>query len=169
MSDPITVQPGPARWFPEMPPALPGEDDDAYTNRLTGAAGTPPYDHRRYRQCSIGLHDECSDPAGSRCQCPCHTALGKAELRLHKCEESLVALWAVAAGRLEHPASGIPLDAYRQRIVDGAAADAEKAMKSRPELADWYLRPAAEGDTALLPIEHLSRLASKPLPRVARP
>lgn len=62
------------RWYPEMPPALPGETDDQYTNRLTGAdkTGRRPYDHPRNRQCSLGYHEECSDPAGERCKCPCH-------------------------------------------------------------------------------------------------
>lgn len=87
-------------WFPHLPPDLPGESDDAFTDRLTGAAAvkylrehgadmdrlafedvlmaqlppevTIPYDHTRRRQCSINWHDECSDPAGERCQCPCH-------------------------------------------------------------------------------------------------
>lgn len=26
-----------------------------------------------YRQCSIGYHDECSDPRGDECRCQCHT------------------------------------------------------------------------------------------------
>lgn len=72
MSDETTVERG--RWYPEMPPALPGETDEQYTDRLTGADGTGrrPYDHPRNRQCSIGWHEECSDPAGERCKCPCH-------------------------------------------------------------------------------------------------
>lgn len=62
------------RWYPEMPPALPGEDNGEYTNRLIGARGPDlvPYDHMRRRQCSIGWLDECSDPAGEDCECPCH-------------------------------------------------------------------------------------------------
>lgn len=68
------------RWYPNQPPALPGEDDDAYTNRLLGAGGaTRPYDHSRNRQCSIGWHDECSDrrnigaiDKADGCGCPCH-------------------------------------------------------------------------------------------------
>jgi hypothetical protein len=62
------------RWYPNQPPALPGEDDDAYTNRLTGCLGPElrPYDHRRNRQCSIGWHEECSDRVGLSCECPCH-------------------------------------------------------------------------------------------------
>ncbi|HEX4395723.1 MAG TPA: hypothetical protein VH084_29960 [Mycobacterium sp.] len=62
------------RYYPEMPPGLPGETDAQYTDRLTGADRTErrPYDHRRNRQCSIGYHDECSDPAGEECECPCH-------------------------------------------------------------------------------------------------
>jgi len=59
----------------EMPPMLPGESHGDYTDRLTGADGTDriPYKEHRFRQCSIGWHDECSDPAGEECQCPCHT------------------------------------------------------------------------------------------------
>ena len=63
------------RYYPDKPPALPGETPDQYTDRLTGADRTNrrPYDHPRNRQCSIGYHDECSDPDGERCKCPCHT------------------------------------------------------------------------------------------------
>jgi hypothetical protein len=59
---------------PLMPPPLPSESDAEYTDRLTGADGTDrvPYKERRFRQCSIGYHDECSDPQGAECQCPCH-------------------------------------------------------------------------------------------------
>lgn len=59
-----------ANWYPKQPPMLPGEDSDAYTNRLLSNPG--PYDHRRNRQCSIGWHMECSDPIGASCKCPCH-------------------------------------------------------------------------------------------------
>lgn len=66
------VERGP--WFPGMPPALSGETSSRYTDRLTGADGTGrrPYDHHRRRQCSLGYHDTCSDPAGEDCECPCH-------------------------------------------------------------------------------------------------
>lgn len=77
MSDPFgpsipTVDGG--RFYPEMPPMLEGESLIAYTDRLTGAdkTGRVPYGHRRFRQCSIGYHEECSDPDGSECECPCH-------------------------------------------------------------------------------------------------
>lgn len=63
------------RWYPNMPPALPGETDEQYTNRLTGADRTDrvPYDHSRNRQCSIGYHEECSDRHNTgECGCPCH-------------------------------------------------------------------------------------------------
>lgn len=68
------------RWYPAPAPALDGETDDTYTNRLLGADGTDrrPYDHPRNRQCSIGYVTECSDPAGERCKCPCHTDPGPA-------------------------------------------------------------------------------------------
>ena len=77
--EPMSTTAERARYFPQRPPALPGEDHDTYTNRLTGALGEDqvPYDHPRNRQCSIGYHDECSDPAGARCKCPCHTGRGQ--------------------------------------------------------------------------------------------
>lgn len=37
-----------------------------------GKTGRVPYNHVRNRQCSIGYHDECTDPNGQRCKCPCH-------------------------------------------------------------------------------------------------
>lgn len=64
------------RWYPAPPPALPGETDDTYTDRLIGVRGEElrPYDHHRLRQCSIGWHSECSRhrDRDSACRCPCH-------------------------------------------------------------------------------------------------
>ena len=61
-------------YDPPMPPLLEGETAEEYTDRLTGADGTGrrPYAERRLRQCSIGYHDNCSDPDGIDCKCPCH-------------------------------------------------------------------------------------------------
>lgn len=87
------------RYYPEMPPGLPGETSAQYADRLTGAdqTGRSPYDHRRFRQCSIGFHDECSDPTGEQCECPCHEV---APLRMaagvHTNEE-----WEAQAWRLD--------------------------------------------------------------------
>lgn len=69
------TEPTTGRYYPDMPPMLDGENGGTYTDRLTGAdkAGRRPYDHARNRQCSIGYHDECSDPVGEFCKCPCHT------------------------------------------------------------------------------------------------
>lgn len=59
-----------------MPPMLPAETLEQYTDRLTGAdGGTPPYPEHRNRQCSIGYHDECTDTKG-KCKCPCHYPTG---------------------------------------------------------------------------------------------
>lgn len=70
-------------YYPNMPPWLEGEQRDAYTDRLTGADGTgrQPYNHRRFRQCSIGWHFECTDPNGEECECPCHDSAIDAEER----------------------------------------------------------------------------------------
>lgn len=133
-----------ARWFPEMPPALPGESDDAYTNRLTGAdqTGRVPYDHSRNRQCSIGWHAECSDPAGASCECPCHTPEGKLLDRVAQLEESVVSLWAIASGRLPEPGSKRP--GWDKRILDGEAGNVAEITARRPKLAEWYIRSTPE-------------------------
>lgn len=74
-------------------PAYPDSARDAgvgYTDYLTGAGAkergvnfaTDPktgknyvYTPSRNRQCSIGYHEECSDPDGESCGCPCHQLL----------------------------------------------------------------------------------------------
>jgi hypothetical protein len=77
MGEPLVAK---GRYYPEMPPALPGETDAMYSDRLTGAdrTGRRPYDHVRFRQCSLGWHGECSDPFGVECECPCHQTTGEA-------------------------------------------------------------------------------------------
>lgn len=62
------------RYYPDMPPMLPGENIYAYTDRLTGADRTDrqPYDHRRFRNCCLGWHGDCTDAWGAECECPCH-------------------------------------------------------------------------------------------------
>lgn len=79
----MTTTTQPARWYPNQPPALPGESDDAYTNRLLSGG---VFDHQRNRQCSIGWHGECSDRSHSgQCGCPCHDERRNAD--------ELVATW----------------------------------------------------------------------------
>lgn len=67
-------------------PAYPIAAKDAgvsYTDYLTGAHDKGPfnaaedganyvYTPHRNRQCSIGYHEECSDPEGEQCGCVCH-------------------------------------------------------------------------------------------------
>lgn len=115
----MTDQTERARWWPEPPPQLPGESDDAYTDRLTGAdrTGRVPYDHKRNRQCSIGWHGECSDPRGVSCQCPCHTAVGKLEKQAWELEESLAAAYGLVSGRLPARSEGWP-DRLRQGVAN---------------------------------------------------
>jgi hypothetical protein len=129
-----------ARWFPEKPPMLPGEGNDAYTNRLTGADGTDrvPYDHHRNRQCSISWHGECTDPAGKTCKCPCHTETGKLELQVWELEESVVLLWAVGSGTLSDTGQQRP--GWDKRLLIGETDTVREITARRPELADWYIR-----------------------------
>jgi hypothetical protein len=77
------------RWYPEMPPHLPGETLAQYTDRLVGTTGEKrvPYDHFRYRHCALGWHEECiylkpkghgsmrslADDRRFPCECPHHT------------------------------------------------------------------------------------------------
>jgi hypothetical protein len=138
------------RWYPAPPPALDGENVNAHTDRLTGAGrtGRSPYDHRRNRQCSIGWHSECTDPAGETCQCPHHTdempgdgnvpipaAVDDAAVALAGCYDlpeatavriMLIAfgsdIGGVAGGGAEALRSRLE-DVYRSRITDGFLTD----------------------------------------------
>ena len=38
----------------------------------TDAAAFDGREKGMFRQCSIGWHEECSDPDGARCRCSCH-------------------------------------------------------------------------------------------------
>lgn len=88
-------------FFPDMPPMLEGESPTEYTNRLTGAdhTGRVPYAERRNRQCSIGYHDECSDPLGEVCKCPCHAIRAAAPDLLKACEAARTTLQLVSDGQ----------------------------------------------------------------------
>lgn len=134
------------RWYPMMPPALPGETDEAYTDRLTGADGTSrrPYDHRRNRQCSIGWHNECSDPEGHTCKCPCH------EGRVHA--DRLVAEWNrdVPVGTVvsfiegttpAEPPATTTSRAYRGSDTDHPVVDLDTFP--HPVLLAWLVKPEA--------------------------
>jgi len=72
----------------DLPEIRPGETADERTDRIN-ASGR---ELGRNRQCSIGWHDECSDPDGDVCQCPCH-----------RCDlGSVVGLMRWLRGCLEH-------------------------------------------------------------------
>jgi hypothetical protein len=150
MPEPMTVERG--RWYPDVPPALPGETDETYTDRLTGADRTNrvPYDHPRNPQCSIGYHGECTDPAGEVCKCPHHTdtipdgvtltaALSAAAGTLANCyylpTETGVRVMVIAtgAGRGATPedlrtAIG---EAYGSKISDGFVTDVVNILKAQ--------------------------------------
>lgn len=137
------------RWYPAPPPALDGETGDtAYTDRLTGADGTDriPYDHHRNRQCSIGYHSECTDPAGEVCQCPHHkdtmpgdgtvawpTVVDVAAVRLGEMydlpESTSVRVMLIAAG----PDVSGPLGGGRDALRDKISA----VYKS--QITDWFV------------------------------
>ena len=97
-------------------------------------------DHARNRQCSIGWHGECSDPAGVSCECPCHTETGRLEKQVWELEESLVAAVGLATGRLSVRSEGWP-----ERLRQGVVSEAEGIAARRPDLAGWYLRPEVPG------------------------
>lgn len=76
------------KWYPAPVPPLPEESDVDYTNRMLGLSGKQsPYDHLRYRECSLGYHRSCTQRGElgiadvftdnklgyiGKCQCPCH-------------------------------------------------------------------------------------------------
>lgn len=54
----------------ELPAQREGETDSEWTDRINASGRSLG----RYRQCSIGWHEECSDPSGDECLCPCHSS-----------------------------------------------------------------------------------------------
>jgi hypothetical protein len=150
MTDPATAERG--RWYPDVPPALDGEDGAAYTGRLTGAdkTGRVPYDHPRNRQCSIGYHGECTDPAAEACKCPHHrdavpdgvtltAALSAAAGTLANCyylptETGIrVMVIATGAGRDATPEDLRARigEAYGSKISDGFVTDVVNILKAQ--------------------------------------
>lgn len=136
------------RYYPEMPPSMEGETADTYTDRLTGAdrKNQVPYDHRRNRQCSIGYHDECSDPQGAVCECSCHQVSRACGVMDHVAVARAVR--ALALIREDIPADVKELDGaeFTGRTVSTAignlAAQVDalagilQEILARPELAD---------------------------------
>ena len=57
-------------WLDAMrlPERADDESDADYTDRAIREGGARGVN----RQCSIGYHEECSDPSGERCRCVCH-------------------------------------------------------------------------------------------------
>lgn len=110
------------RYYPEMPPYLPDESPEHYSDRLCWVYGADqvPYDHRRNRQCSLGWHEECTDPAGEVCECPCHRTHHLVVLPYAAGTDDLVELehppscpQQVAPEVLEDLFGGGPVQAYR--------------------------------------------------------
>jgi hypothetical protein len=117
------------RHYPEMPPRYVDETMDQYTDRLCGAdkTGRVPYDHKRYRQCSIGWHDECSaarngDIGPGGCECPHHTdpdylTLDEQERRDYINEAARIIKMAILNGRIPEDIDAIAAGAA-EIIVD---------------------------------------------------
>lgn len=61
----------------ELPSKREGETDEEWTDRIHRSGR----ELGRFRQCSIGWHDECSDRQGDECECPCHR-MGKHDLAI---------------------------------------------------------------------------------------
>ncbi len=142
MTSPGTVEQ--RRWYPSPAPALEGETDDGYADRLTGAyrPAVVPYDHLRNRQCSIGWHLECSErvrlsptaaasPAAwiaaqrdeqaargtGTCQCPCHADVAA----LLELPDPLPPALNLAAARLSKLYSLPPVTGLRVTLIAGHA------------------------------------------------
>lgn len=55
----------------ERPKRQEGESDDDYTDRIIHEGA----ERGVFRQCSIGYHEECSDPDGDDCRCAHHMSV----------------------------------------------------------------------------------------------
>lgn len=98
----------------ELPSKREGETDEQWTDRIhrSGAA------LGRFRQCSIGWHDECSDRQGDDCKCPCHN-MDKGRLAAACRElEAEVADWHSNIGRMVRTLGREPsADDYTETIA----------------------------------------------------
>lgn len=118
-----------------------------YTSRLLSHAR----EHGTNRQCSIGWHDECSDPRGESCQCLCH--------------EKGVELWTVeghveggafAITRAEQgqhkwpPVEGEPATMWAHWVL-GASEEDAKARALNKEAAALGLEPVKPEHLAAVP------------------
>jgi len=56
-------------FYPDPPPHLHCESENAYRQRLVGSDN--PYDHARARECALLDHENCTNPFKA-CFCPCH-------------------------------------------------------------------------------------------------
>jgi hypothetical protein len=128
------------RWYPMSAPALPGETPETWTDRVLGFQGKEliPYDHRRNRQCSIGYHDECSDPNGISCECPCHKWRVNAEYHVDQWNEKVPVGTVVSfvKGSVEPPVA-----TTSAAWVDGEWPMVELDTFPRPVELSWLVAP----------------------------
>ena len=61
------------QWLLDHPQPDTESLHDAWVNGWTNAHTAEGQNRCINRQCSIGYHDECSDPRGDECRCQCHT------------------------------------------------------------------------------------------------
>lgn len=131
----------------ELYPRRPGEEAGAWTNRVLSHSR----DHEVNRQCSIGWHEECSDPRGESCRCLCH--------------DKGVELWTVEghveggvftitrAEQGEHkwpPVEGEPATMWAHWVLGASEQDA-KARALNKEAAALGLEPVKPEHLAAVP------------------
>ncbi len=121
----------PGRWYPELPPRLPGEDTAGYETRLTAGAG--PFDHARSDDCARGRHGACGAVPGRECQCPHH-----ADQAPDLAGVAAIAQPALAAGALElaaryglPQATGLRLMAVTREVACGGPRPPAGALRAR--------------------------------------
>lgn len=114
-------------------PERPGEDAGKWTGRVLSHAK----DYGTNRQCSIGWHDECSDPIGESCQCLCHDGAEWYSVEGHPEGEEQVVTRS-EHGKQHWPAvEGEPEGTWAHWILAVSEADARvRAVAKQKALSD---------------------------------
>jgi len=111
-------------------PRTPGETPEVWTGRVLSHSR----EHKVNRQCSIGYHEECSDPQGFDCQCLCHTDAVVFTVEGHPKGEGQV-ISRSEVGKLNWPpVKGEPEGTWAHWVLAFSPKDAESRAIAKQKL-----------------------------------
>lgn len=115
--------------LPALYPQHPDETAMEWTTRVL----THAREHGTNRQCSIGWHEECSDPRGESCQCLCHDRAAQTySIEGHPEGDKQVVTRAEEGQIRMPPVEGEPAGTWAEWILGYSVNDAkERAIKKQ--------------------------------------